>query len=172
VLIQILATAVLVFVLFSLFRFAMGLRWAKVSREAARSEIEAAGRRVVAELPLATGETALFVEDGVGFAWPGTRVLKSTIRGARLRLNGGILAEHAGEGVRLPAPDAAEDYEGRERWDVAVFTEDGAVAVIPCGSLREGVSREVASAVFAAVRGAIQASAADQRDEPAGARVP
>jgi hypothetical protein len=159
-LVQVLAGAILLFLLFSLFRFAMGLRWAKVSRETARAEVEGEGRRVVAELPLTTGEVVLLTEDERGFSWgAGSRVDKSGLVGVRMRLNGGVLAEHAREGVRLPPPEPSEEYEGRERWDVAVFAADGSVTSIPCGVLREGVSREVAATVFAAVKRAVAGKA-------------
>jgi hypothetical protein len=152
-LLQALAAGVFLLLLFALFRFAMGLRWAKLSREGARAEAERGGRRVVAELPLPSGEVALLVEDEGGFSWgAGVRIEKASLVGVRMRLNGGVLAEHVREGVRLPPPEAPEEYEGRERWDVAAFSGDGSVAVIPCGRLREGVSREVAAAVFAAVK--------------------
>ena len=39
----------------------------------------------------------------------------------------------------------------RERWDVLIYCGDRTEAV-PCGSLREGVSRDIASRVFEAVR--------------------
>ena len=151
------AVAALAFLLFafSVFRLAMGLRWAKVSREAARSEVLHAGRRVLAELPLPTGEVAMLVEDATGFAWGDRRCEKAEIGGVRMRLNGGVLAEFAKDGVRLPSPEPPEEYEGRERWDVALFGADGLLESIPCGVLREGVSREVAATVFAAVRSAI-----------------
>ena len=48
-------------------------------------------------------------------------------------------------------PPPAEGYEGRERWDVFIYCRDRTEAV-PCGSLREGVSREIAGRVFEAVR--------------------
>jgi hypothetical protein len=67
-----------------------------------------------------------------------------------------VLAEHALEGLRLPPPAPPEEYEGRERWDVALYGRDGLLESIPCGALREGVSREVAATVFAAVKTAIQ----------------
>jgi hypothetical protein len=159
--VQVLAGAILLFLLFSLFRFAMGLRWAKVSRETARAELEGQGRRVVAELPLATGEVVLLTEDEDGFYWgAGGRVSKTALLGVRMRLNGGVLAEHVREGKHLPPPEASEDYEGRERWDVAVFAEDGSVTSIPCGVLREGVSREVAATVFETVKRAMAGNAA------------
>ena len=57
-------------------------------------------------------------------------------------------------GRPLPDPPAPEDYEGRERWDVALYLTDGRTEPVPCGSLREGVSREIAIRVFEAVRAA------------------
>jgi hypothetical protein len=130
----------------------MGLRWAKVSREATRKAEEGAGRRVLAELPRAQGDVVLFVEDALGFGWGDVRVGKDVIAGARMRLNGGVLAEFARPGTFLPPPVPPEDYDGRERWDVLVFRDDGSSLSVPCGTLREGVSREVASTVFEAVR--------------------
>ena len=156
VLVQVLAGVALLLAAFSVFRFAMGLRWAKVSREAARTQAEQTGRKIVAELPLPSGEVALLVEEGAAFAWGDRRLEKAGIVGVRMRLNGGVLAEFAKEGVRLRAPEPSEEYEGRERWDVAVFAADGSHEVIPCGVLREGVSREVAATVFAAVRRAVR----------------
>ena len=58
-------------------------------------------------------------------------------------------------GLALPEPSPPEDYVGGERWDVALFLEDGRRVVVPCGALREGVSREIAMRVFEAVRRAV-----------------
>jgi len=153
--VQILALGIFLFLLFSLFRFAMGLRWAKVVREGDRAAVEKAGRRVVAELPLSSGEVAFLTEEPLAFSWAERRVAKAELAGVRMRLNGGVLAEHALDGVRLPPPTPPEEYEGRERWDVALYGRDGLLDAIPCGALREGVSREVAATVFAAVKKAI-----------------
>src|SRR5215468_5669185 len=68
-LVQVLALAILVFVLWTVFRFAMGLRWAKVSREDSRAAEQAQGRRVLAELPVAEDEIVFFLEDEAGFYW-------------------------------------------------------------------------------------------------------
>ena len=152
VLVQVVAAAAFLMFAFSLFRFSMGLRWAKVSREAARSEAQDGGQRLLAELPLPTGEVAFLLEDATAFAWGKERCEKSRIQGVRMRLNGGVLAEFVKDGVRLPSPEPPEEYEGRERWDVALFGADGFLGSIPCGILREGVSREVAAIVFEAVK--------------------
>jgi hypothetical protein len=143
--------------LFILFRFAMGLRASRLAREEARRAEEARGRRVVAEVPGADGALRLFLEDAHGFYFPGLELAKARVSGARLRLNGAVVSVAARKGVVLPAPSLEDvDVEGRERWDVEVHLSGGAPATIHCGSLREGVSRETAAAVFDAVRGAIE----------------
>jgi len=152
---QILAAVALVLLLWTVFRFAMGLRWAKVSREDARAAEQARGRRVVAEIPLSDDEVAFFVEDDEGFYWGGRRARKRDVRGARLMLNGAVMAGVSRDGERLPAPPAPEEYEGRERWEVMLFLGDRTER-IACGTLREGVSREAATRVFESVRAALR----------------
>ncbi|HVR71502.1 MAG TPA: hypothetical protein VMT87_11730 [Vicinamibacteria bacterium] len=155
-LIQLLAGLFLVAVLWTLFRFAMGLRWAKVAREEARTEAESRGRRVIAEIPLPGDELAFFEEDDQRFHWGGTSVARSGVEGARLLLNGNVVGDASRRGVPLPPPPAAEEYEGRERWDVLLYLESGQSARVECGTLREGVSREIAARVFEAVRREVQ----------------
>src|SRR6266704_1208109 len=125
-----LALTLLLAVLFVIFRFAMGLRHAKRERERARV-----------------------------LAWGGSEVSKAKIVGARLLVNGAVLRECARRPGTLPPPSAPEEYEGRERWEVALFLEGGTEARIPCGSLREGVSREIAGRAFEAARAAVGAPA-------------
>jgi hypothetical protein len=76
-------------------------------------------------------------------------VSRSEVRGARLLLNGAAMDSFGG-----PLPDATppEEFEGRERWEVALFLRDGRTAVVHCGTVREGVSREAAALVYAAVK--------------------
>ena len=152
--VQVLALLVLVLALWTVFRFAMGLRWAKVSREGARAAEQARGRRVVAEIPVSEDEVVFFLEDDAGFYWGGRQARKREIRGARLLLNGGVMASFARDGDALPPPSAPEEYQGRERWEVVVYWEDGEEA-IACGGLREGVSRDMAARVFEAIRSAV-----------------
>jgi hypothetical protein len=156
-LIKIVAAVLLAAFLWTLLRFALGLRWAKLSREAGRRAEEAQGRRVVAELPLDDGSVELLLEDGGLFLWGATTVAKSAIGGGRLHLNGGLVAECRRPGVALPAPGPPEEFDGRERWEVVLHMADGARVTIPCGSLREGVSRETARRAYEAVRAAITA---------------
>jgi hypothetical protein len=180
---QIVALLALGLLLWTIFRFSMGLRWAKVSREDARAAEQARGRRVVAEIPLSNEEIVFFVEDEDGFYWGGRQVRKRDVRGARLLLNGGVMVGVSRDGERLPEPDAFEpqlpratdsfrregrggggarrsappfDEEGRERWEVLLFMDAGRTERIACGTLREGVSREIAGRVFEAVRSAVR----------------
>jgi hypothetical protein len=148
--VQLAALLVFLFVVFHLFGYAMNLRQAKRTREREREAEEARGRRVVAELPLEDGIVLLTEDDG-DLAWGGARIAKAEIAGARLLLNGGILREFARRPGVLPPPAPPEEFEGRERWEVAVFLEGGRFTRIPCGTLREGVSREVAGRVYEAV---------------------
>ena len=148
--IRVAALLLLLAALWVLFRFAMALRWSKVVREGSRSAEESRGRRVVAEIPL-PDELLFFLEDDAGFYWGASQARKSEIRGGRLLLNGGVIGSFTRRGAALPEPPAAEEYEGRERWDVLLYC-GGRTEAVPCGSLREGVSREIAGRVFEAVR--------------------
>jgi hypothetical protein len=150
-LIQLAAALLLLVVLWGVFRFAMGLRWAKLQREQARAEEERRGRRLVAELP--QGESvALFLEDAAGFHWSREAVRREDVKGARLLLNGAEMGSCARAGEVLPPPPRPEEPEGRERWEVVLYLRDGRAVTVDCGKVREGVSREAAARVFEAVR--------------------
>ena len=148
------AASLLALVLFRVFRLAMRLRFTKLERERERAEQERLGRRVVAELPLEEG-IVLFLEDETGFAWGGRRVARSDLGGARLLLNGGVVAQTARAGVFLPPPEPVAEFDGSERWEVELLG-GGGVQRVPCGRLREGVSREAAALVFEAVKRAME----------------
>ena len=64
----------------------------------------------------------------------------------------------------LPADGPDQDYEGRERWDVVLRLAGGELLTIPCGTLREGVSREAARDVFDAVARALVHEPAGRSD--------
>jgi hypothetical protein len=157
--IKIAALLALLALLWSLFRLSMGLRWAKVSRESARREEEGRGRRIVAELPSSDGTLGFFAEDHAGFYWPAGEAGKSGLRGARLLLNGGVIAATTRAGEALPDPPVPEPFEGRERWEVVLYATGGHHHTIACGTVREGVSREIATRVFDAVRAALAPAA-------------
>jgi hypothetical protein len=155
-LIQALAALLLAAVLWMLFRFAMGLRWAKLSRERARGQAESQGRRVVAEIPLSGDDLVFFEEDASSFHWGGRSVAKAGIAAARLLLNGNVVGTALRTDAALPEAPLCEEYEGRERWDVLLHLCEGRTETVPCGTLREGVSREIAARVFEAVRRVIE----------------
>lgn len=152
--VRIAAAALFLAVVWMLLRFALGLRYARVARE---QEREAQTGTVVAEIPSAEGEVGFFVEEADAFTWPGGRAAKGEIVGARLLLRGGVIGSVARLGVDLPPAGPADAFEGRERWDVVLHFRDGRTATIACGTLREGVSREVAARVFERVRASIGA---------------
>jgi hypothetical protein len=150
--IQVAAGAVFLAFVWMLFRFAMGLRYAKVVREEARGAREGEGARVVAEIPSAQGAVQFFVDEGDAFSWPEGRIPKDQVAGARLLLRGGLVGAFERPGAALPPVGPVDEDESRERWDVVVYLRDGCEMTVPCGTLREGVSRDVASRVFEAVR--------------------
>jgi hypothetical protein len=63
-----------------------------------------------------------------------------------------VIGSFTRAGVALPDPPAPEEYEGRERWDVLIYCAGSRTETVPCGTLCEGVSREIAGRVFEAVR--------------------
>ena len=157
-LVRILAAAAFLLFLGALFRMAMELRYARLRREEERRAEEARGRRVVAEAPDLRGEIGLVLEDAAGLYWSGGGVGKRELRGAQLLLNRRVLEQAARAGAVLAPPVPGADDDGvRERWDVALHLESGEVVEVPCGTLREGVSREAARAVFAAASRAVAA---------------
>ncbi len=144
----------LVVVLWRAFRFAMVLRYSKLEREASLRRVEADGRRIIAEIPLDSGAIELLTADSSGFHWLGELLPRDRVAGARLLLNGGIMKQARRPDFELPAPMEPEEFEGRERWEVHAYLDDGEVFGIECGRLREGVSREAALLAFEAVKGA------------------
>jgi len=151
-LVKLLAALAFAYLVVRLLRFALGLRAQMRAREAERAAQEASGRRVVAELPLEDG-VALFLEDAAGFYWRDRAVAKTALDGARLLLNGGVVAQAARAGASLPElPAAPPEFDGSEQWEVALHLAGGTERRVSCGRLREGVSREAASAVFEAAK--------------------
>jgi hypothetical protein len=152
--IQWLSAAALLAALFWLFRFAMGLRYAKLEREREHSALLAQGRRLVAEVPAANGGLGLFVEDAAGFALGDVSLAKAELVGVRLLVNGRVVDSRQRPGSQLAASEV-EEHEGRERWDVLASLSGSRSVVIACGSLGEGVSREAAQRVFASLARAL-----------------
>ena len=92
-LIRLAALALLLIALWRIFRLAMGLRFAKLSREEARVAQETSGGKVLAELPLSDALVVFLVEDAEAFRWGGAHLAKAEVRGARLMVNGAVLRE-------------------------------------------------------------------------------
>ena len=149
------------FLAFALFLFALGListlRCHRRARDRERQALLAAGRRVLAEIPAGDG-LALFVTNGTCFYWNDRPIPKQAIRWVRILINGAPLATHAAPGHLTEDPGdvdpaAAEQPQGiaHDRWDVLIGTDAGDV-LVPCGSVRERVSQELARAVFDAVK--------------------
>jgi hypothetical protein len=158
-LIQLAAAVAFALVLWRAFRFAMGLRASRVHREDERRAQEMRGRRIVAEVPTREGGLYLFLESEHELEWQDHSVAKADLVGCRLILNGAVMATAVRPGFALPEPGIPEEFEGRERWDVRLYSRGGVVHEVPCGVLREGVSRETARAVFDAVSSTLHKSA-------------
>ena len=109
----------------------------------------------MAELPLAEG-VVLFTEDVEAVHWGGLSVPRIQLAGARLLLNSAVVSTAARSGAILPEPPPPEDEPGREKWEVVAYLRDGRAHTIRCGSVREGVSRDAARAVFDALRREVQ----------------
>jgi hypothetical protein len=148
-------------------------------RFSAREAERARGRTIVAELPT-SDDLTLFSEDPDRFYYGERTIDKALIVAVRVLINGEPIAEviarshphtpamnlatqrgWGGGGPAPPdrgtepgAPEVTDDPpEGiaRDRWDVAIESVTGTV-IVECGAIREGISRELAQAVFEAVR--------------------
>jgi len=150
--IRVLAIVIFVAFIWTLLRFALGLRSSKLAHEEALSAHEQRGYRVVAEIPQGHGPLSLFLENDDEFNWGTRSVQKPTIAGARILLNKAVIGAHARDRYALPPPPTFEEFEGSETWQVLIYLVDGGLLEVPCGSLREGVSRDIALSVFKAVR--------------------
>lgn len=151
--------AVVLVVLLVLFALSMAttLRWRFRDHERVRRELRDAGRTIVAEVP-ADDRLEFFSEDAGAFYWSGETIAKGAILAAQLLISGAPLAavraRRAGAPRAADSPAEAGEVE-RERWDVAIETDAGRV-LVECGSIRQGVSQELARTVFEAVRRAVE----------------
>lgn len=128
--------------------------WRRRRQRAHESET-AAGRSIVAEIPIGD-ELRLFTEDAQHFYYGQEVIDKEDIAAARVLINGAPIA--AAVSSRYAAgdrqPTSFEDRpEGiaRDRWDVALETA-GKTVLVECGAIRERISQELARAVFEAVK--------------------
>jgi hypothetical protein len=157
-------------------KLAGALRHYRRQRERTRNSERALGRTIVAEIPAAQGDLLLFSEDDVRFYYGDHPIDKDLIAAVRLLVNGEPVTVRisnrsdrraaAGGGdeasARNPASTGADGF-ARERWDVAIDTLADPT-IVACGSIREGVSQELARAVFAAVAREIDRRDIDRRE--------
>ena len=121
-----------------------------------RASEHAAGRSIIAELPIAS-ELVLFSGDDGRFYYGDRAIEKDLIRTVRVLINGSPIAGYLSS--RWPSDAAAQmtSFEDRpegivrDRWDVAIESEQG-LMLVECGAIRERVSQELARRVFDAVR--------------------
>jgi hypothetical protein len=138
-------------------------------RRRAQEAEEERGRTIVAELPT-TEELVLFSEDEDRFYYGERAIEKAAIAAVRVLINGAPIAAAVSSrlGQRSDRqPTAFEDRpEGiaRDRWDVAIETENGTV-LVECGAIRERVSQELARRVFDAVKSAITTPSRPSRSD-------
>ena len=154
------AAGVVVLLLLAALSMATTLRWRYRDRERIRRQLDAEGRTIVAEVP-AAGGLEFFSEDAGAFYWSGRTIPKPAIRTARLLISGAPLAtvrSRQAPDLATAAAATAEDADPveRERWDVDIETAGGTV-LVPCGSIRQQVSQDLARSIFDAVRRAVEA---------------
>ena len=157
---DIVAAAVAIFLVFLALRLATSLTRDRRKRYLERIELEAAGQSILAEIPTDTGMT-FFTEDAAAFHFGRHDITKTSILAARVLINGAPIAAsvRADALVTNAVPhDIVEDRMEsltRDRWDVAIDTDDDTV-LVPCGAIRERISQELARRIFAALKSTIE----------------
>jgi hypothetical protein len=132
------------------------LHFLRRRRRSALAAEHALGRAIVAELPV-SDELILFSEDADRFYHGEQAIDKEGITAVRLLINGAPIAEvlakrHAhGAAASRATQGQEEEAFARDRWDVAIESATGTV-LVECGAIREGISQELARAVFEAIR--------------------
>jgi len=139
------------------------LTYMRRQRQRARQAERDRGRTLIVEIP-GGDDLMIFSEDDRRFYYGERSIDKDRILSARLLINGAPIAEAhrstSGESIVHPHLGATVDDQpegiARDKWDVAIDGVDDAL-VVPCGSIRERVSQELARTVFDAVKRAIDA---------------
>ena len=155
--------AVAVFVVFLLIALALSmatsLNWHRRAHFRLRRAMALSGRKIIAEIPY-KDDLSFFTEDTQSFQWDAHRIAKSEIRAVKLLITGASIASFVSSRFHSPAADVSHfevskqtepiEFE-RERWDVSIELEKETI-LVPCGSIRERVSQELARQVYEAVR--------------------
>lgn len=147
------------FVFFAL-RLATSLTRDRRKRRQERVELETTGQSILAEIPSNTGIT-FFTEDATAFHFGQHSIAKTSIIAARVLINGAPIAVSVRAGAPVTntvAHDIVEEQSEsltRDRWDVAIDTNDDTV-MVPCGAIRERISQELARCIFAALKNTLE----------------
>lgn len=142
-------------------RLATALTRDRRKRGSEREAIAASGRSILAEIPSDTG-LRFFTEDAEAFRFGERPIPKGEIVAARVLINGAPIAVAARPDHRRAAAVSSDLVQqrpeglSRDRWDVAIDTEDDTV-LVPCGAIREQISQELARTVFDAVKRTLEA---------------
>jgi len=142
--------------IFFALRLATALTRDRRKRHGEREAIAAGGRTIVAEIP-ADECLVFFTEDDEAFQVGDHPIPKATITAARVLINGAPIAVAARPEHQAAASISSELVQqrpeglARDRWDVAIDTEQGTV-IVPCGAIREQISQELARGIFDAVK--------------------
>ncbi|MEQ1898069.1 MAG: hypothetical protein ABL971_11850 [Vicinamibacterales bacterium] len=155
---DLLAAVVAVVLVVAALSLATSLTYTRLRRRRSADSERARGRTIIAELPIGEDLT-LVSEDATHFHYGEQAIAKDSILAARVLVNGSPIAAAVSKrvGVVIPQPTSFEDRpEGiaRDRWDVAVETENGTV-LMECGAIRERVSQELARKIFDRVKASL-----------------
>jgi len=155
------AAAIAILLLVTAASLGTTLQMFRKRRRRAREGEHTLGRTIVAEIP-AEDDLILFTEDPRQFRYGERAIEKDRLAAVRILINGAVIAGYvsARHAARLgsQATTAAEPIDdrpegiARDRWDVAIETDDGGIVGVECGAIRERVSQELARAVFDAVK--------------------
>ena len=157
---DLIAAAIAVLLLIVAASLGTTLQMFRKRRRRARDGERTLGRTIIAEIP-AQDDLILFTEDAQQFRYADRSIDKDRIAAVRILINGAVIAAYvsarrgAGHGAQTTPAEPIDDRpEGiaRDRWDVAIETDDGATIVVECGAIRERVSQELGRAVFDAVK--------------------
>lgn len=158
---DVVAALVAMLLVFFALRLATALTRDRRRRRGEREALAAGGRTILAEIPSDAG-LRFFTEDAEAFHLGDRPIPKAAITAARVLINGAPIAVAARPDHQAAATTSSELIQqrpeglARDRWDVAIDTEEGTV-LVPCGAIRERISQELARDVFEAVKGAIEA---------------
>lgn len=156
------AVGLAIFLIVVALRLATSLTTDRRKRQQQRRDVQTRGEVILAEIPTNDGLT-LFTEDADAFHYGDRSIPKTTIKAARVLINGAPIAASIARGydeANLVPTEVVEDRpEGlaRDRWDVSIETDDETV-LVECGAIRERISQDLARRVFGAVKRAIESS--------------